>query len=265
MSFKFTANIGLMFKEAGSLEKRFEAAKKAGFTAVECAFPYSSPIDQLTAARNQSGLEVTLINSYPGNLEAGDLGTACIPHRQHEFEKGIEQSITYANALHCKRMHVMAGKEPPFGDCAMEESYITNLKFAAERLLKEGITAFIEPINQQITAPRYFLHSFHKAVEYIKKVDHPNLKLQLDFYHLQLLHGNVTQILKDYLPYVGYIQLAQAPHRNEPNSPGEINFAYVFDILKEVGYTGYIGLEYNPVGDTNDGLKWMSELQLSLK
>ncbi|KAL5020927.1 hypothetical protein ScPMuIL_000082 [Solemya velum] len=204
-------------------------------------------LQTITKAKHESGLKQVLINTWPGTLENGDLGLAALPNRMTEFREKLELSIQYAKALDCERMHVMAGRKPKYEDEAMEEVYLDNLQYSADRLQRENILALIEPINSRITEPNYFLTDIHKAIEYIKKVNHPNLKLMFDCFHIQIMDGNLTKNIKQYLPYIGHIQIASVPDRGEPVD-GEIDYQYFFKMLDEVGYEGYIGLEYKPRG-----------------
>jgi len=264
MPLKFAANLSFMFQELPSLQARYAAAKKAGFQYVEFAFPYSESVDDLQKAKEAAELEQVLINAFPGDVKNGDLGFAAQPGRESEFRDKLELSISYAKALKCNRLHIMAGRVPDSADSShketMKSTFVNNLKFAAERLQKDGILALIEPINTRISVPGYFLTTIHEGLEIIKEVDHPNLKLQFDLYHVQIMDGNLTKNIENFLPHIGHIQLAQVPDRFEPDTPGEINFPYIFSVLERVGYDGFVGLEYKPKGKTEDGLKWMRNL-----
>lgn len=121
----------------------------------------------------------------------------------------------------------------------------------------------IEPINTRITDPQYFLDSPHQAAAVLQKVDHPNMKLQMDIFHWQIMDGNLTQNIRRYFPLIGHIQVAQVPDRHEPDSPGEINFPYIFKLLEELGYQGYVGCEYKPLDSTANGLGWLKKYQES--
>ncbi|XP_062593752.1 tRNA:m(4)X modification enzyme TRM13 homolog [Saccostrea cucullata] len=265
MSFKFSANLAFMFSEFPSMVERYDAAKAAGFKYVESAFPYLEPLESVQNAIEKSGLEQVLINAWPGDLSKGDLGIAALPDRQEEFESKLNLTLEYAKALKCKRIHVMAGMKPNnFDETEMEKTFIKNITLAAKRFEPEGITCVIEPLNSRITAPRYFLTDINKAVEIIKKINRPNLKLQFDFFHVQIMEGNLTKTLEKYLPYVGHIQIAQVPDRGEPDRQGEINYTYVFELLQKLKYDGYIGLEYKPRGNTVEGLKWLKDYGLQI-
>ncbi|KAL8574012.1 hypothetical protein ACOMHN_029459 [Nucella lapillus] len=259
MPLKFAANLSTMFLEIPTLAERYNAAKQAGFQAVEAIFPYSESMESLARAKEESGLEHVLINSFPG-----ELGQAIMPDKIDTFREKLELTIQYAKALGCKRIHVMAGKKPPNCDGAllkqMEDTFIANVTYAADRLQKEGILALLEAVNDRISMPNYFLNHPHKALEIVKKVNHPNLKVQFDVFHVQIMDGNITQNLKEQFPYIGHIQISQAPDRSEPDVHGEICFPYVFHLLEQMGYNGHIGCEYKPRGSTLEGLKWMKDL-----
>ncbi|XP_070546990.1 putative hydroxypyruvate isomerase [Ptychodera flava] len=144
----------------------------------------------------------------------------------------------------------------------MEQVFIENLKYAADKLQQEGMMTIIEPINTIISMPGYFLDTPSQAAAIIHKVNHENLKLQLDLYHAQLMAGNLTGLIREYLPIIGHIQIAQVPDRGEPDSAGEINFKYILDLLESLGYDGFIGCEYKPTTEkTEDSLGWLKNLQ----
>lgn len=254
----------MMFPEIPVLSDKYKAAKECGFRYVESGYPYPEPLETVKKAKEESGLQQILINAWPGDLTKGDLGLAALPSRQAEFDEKLELSIAYAKALDCKRMHIQAGNKPKTADPDLEKTYLANIKNAADKLQKEGILALIEPLNTRHTAPNYFLYDIHTAVDYLKRMDHPNVKLQFDFFHIQIMDGNLTANIEKYLPYIGHIQVAQVPDRGEPNLHGEINYKYIFKMLEEKGYDGYIGLEYNPRGNTVEGLKWIQEMGLTL-
>ncbi|KAL9846374.1 putative hydroxypyruvate isomerase isoform 2-T2 [Geothlypis trichas] len=163
---------------------------------------------------------------------------------------------------HPSRIHVMAGRVPLGTDRAavageMETTFIENLRYTADLLSQEDMIGLLEPINNRITDPRYYLNTPHQAAAILEKVGRPNLKLQLDLFHCQIMDGNLSRNLETYFPLIGHIQIAQVPGRHEPDSPGELNFPYIFELLESLGYTGYVGCEYAPKGDTLEGLGWL--------
>lgn len=258
MALKFAANLSFTFLEYGDFLDRYQAAKNAGFKGVESRFPLDIPTEELSHARDEAQIEHVQMNAFDGDSQ----GLAAVPNREEEFKQCLELSIRYAEAVNCKRMHVLAGVFPGGTACAdralvmqWEETYIKNMRYASQRLEEFGITLLVEPIS---TIPGYFVNRTEKALNFIRKVDHSNFKLQLDLFHHQRTCGNLTQTLIDSMPYIGHIQISQVPSRSEPDSDGEINYPYIFLQLAKLGYQGWIGCEYHPRGRTEDGLGWLA-------
>ncbi|XP_027055890.1 putative hydroxypyruvate isomerase isoform X2 [Pocillopora damicornis] len=258
MALKFAANISFTFLEHKNFLDRYQAAKRAGFKAVESGFPPDIPIEELSNARENAQIEQILMNAFDG----GSQGLAAVPGREEEFKQCLELSIKYAEAVKCTRLHVLAGVFPEGVTSTdnksvvlWEETYVKNMKYAAQRLEENGITLLVEPIS---TIPGYFLTNSQQAINLIKKVDHRNIKLLLDLFHHQRTTGNITQTLNDSMPYIGHIQISQVPSRNEPDLDGEINYPFVFYHIAKLGYKGWIGCEYHPRGQTEDGLGWLA-------
>ncbi|KDR18001.1 putative hydroxypyruvate isomerase isoform X2 [Zootermopsis nevadensis] len=262
MPLKFCANLSFMFQETASLLERYQLARDVGFRAVECAFPYVHTVDEVVAAQKKANVEQILINVFVGDVTKGELGFAAIPGAEQKFNDSVNLAIKYAKALKCSSIHVMSGAVEKV-DEENVKTYEKNIKHAASLFEKENILGLIEPINPY-SVPNYYMNSFHKGLEVVKKVNSSNLKLMLDIFHLQQLHGNLTHNIKELLPYVGHIQIAQVPDRNEPNTSGEIDYRYVFSLLEKLGYDGWIGLEYKPAGNTEEGLKWVQEFNMRL-
>lgn len=253
----FAANLTMMFTEHPFLE-RFAAAKKCGFTAVEFLFPYAYRPEELAAQLHEHGLSQALFNLPPGDWEAGERGIACLPGREGEFLRGIEQGIGYAKALKNTRVHAMAGLLPADLPFAQAESiYMTNIAKAAEMLAPHGLTLCLEPINHR-SMPGYFLHRQGQAAEYIKTIGATNIKLQFDVFHVQMEEGCVALKLQEFFPITGHYQIAGVPERHEPDT-GEINYNYLFALMDSLGYTGFVGCEYNPAAATADGLGWLKK------
>eukprot|EP00112_Aurelia_sp_Birch-Aquarium-sp1_P012441 Seg2616.5 transcript_id=Seg2616.5/GoldUCD/mRNA.D3Y31 product="putative hydroxypyruvate isomerase" protein_id=Seg2616.5/GoldUCD/D3Y31 len=244
---RFAANLSFLFQDIKKLPSRYIAAKRAGFSGVECADPYSDAINELVKAKEEAQIQQVLINSFKG----GTKGLAAVPNRQEEFKQCLELSIQYCIALKCKCLHILAGVYPD-GDNLNEEhmtlwhdTYIQNLKFASQRVALDNITIVIEPISN---LQNYFLTQTDQAIEIIQELNCDNVKLLLDLYHHQRTHGDITNTLTKYLPHIGHIQISQVPDRNEPDANGEINYTFVFNHLLRIGYSGWIGCEYVPKG-----------------
>lgn len=250
-----------MYQEASSLLDRYSLAAKSGFSSVECAFPYAYSLERVVQAKIDANVQQVLINAPRG--QAHELGFAAIPSMEDRFRSSIDLAVSYAQALNCSRIHVMAGIvfQPTQ---ANHEAYEKNLEHAARIFEAKGIVGLIEPINKY-SAPGYYLNSYERAVDVINKIKSPNLKLQLDVFHLQQIKGDLTNSIKNLLPLVGHIQLAQVPKRNEPDTSGEIEYNYIFQLLEELNYSEWIGLEYNPKDDTDRGLLWLRNLKGTAK
>lgn len=252
---RFSANLSWLFTEVNFLD-RFERASRAGFKGVECALPYEWKKEVLVEKLAKYGLQMVLTNLPAGNWNGGERGIACLPDRVGEFQEGVGQAIEYAKALHCPRLNCTAGIMPKGVPAEkIRQTLVTNLRFAATALDKEGLRLLVEPINDQ-DIPGFYLTRTRDALQLFKEVNHPNLWLQYDIYHMQVTEGNLTKTIRDNLARIAHIQLADNPGRHEPGT-GEIHFTNLFRFIDEAGYDGWIGCEYKPLGVTEDGLKWL--------
>lgn len=255
---KFAANLTMMFNEVPFME-RFGAAAKAEFKAVEFLFPYDFPADDIAQQLKANELENVLFNMPPGDWNAGERGMASLPGREAEFREGLAKAISYAKVLGTPRLHMMAGLLPEGADRAQRrKTYVENLRHACVEAAKAGITVLIEPINTR-DIPGYFLNTQAEAHTIREEIGAPNLKVQMDFYHVQIVEGDIEMKVRRYLPHIGHIQIASVPKRNEPDT-GEVNYAYLFRLLDELGYDGWLGCEYRPAKGTVEGLGWMKAL-----
>ena len=246
---------------------RFDAAARDGFKAVEYLFPYAFKAEDIAARLKANGLQQVLFNAAPGDWDAGERGMACLPGREAQFKATITQALAYAQALKCPRVHVMAGWVPAGMDRqALMPTYVANLRWACAQAAPLGVDLLIEPINTR-DIPGFFLNRQDHAHEVLANVGAANLKVQMDLYHCQIVEGDVAMKLRQYVPTgrVGHVQIAGVPQRHEPDL-GEINYPYLFSVLDELGYSGWVGCEYRPAagtqaGGTSAGLGWLKRLQ----
>ena len=258
---RFSANLSFLFTEVGFLD-RFAAAAQAGFRAVEFGYAYETPPREIAARLAEHGLAQVLINTPPGDLAAGERGLAALPGREDEFARSLATALHYAQALSCPRVHVMAGVVR--GDGGAESralhraTFVRNLRLAAGEAGSRGLELTIEPINPR-DIPGYFLNTQAEAHAIREEVGAANLKVQMDLYHAQIVEGDLSEKLRRWLPYIGHIQIAGVPGRHEPDG-GEIDYSYLFALLDELGYEGWVGCEYRPRNGTVAGLGWMKTL-----
>ncbi len=256
---RFAANLTMMFNEVPFAE-RFAAAARAGFRAVEFLFPYDHAPDTVAGWLQANDLQNVLFNMPPGDWQAGERGLGALPGREAEFQDGVTKALNYAQALGTPRLHAMAGLLPAGADpAACRATYIDNLRHTADRCAKQGIMVLIEPINTR-DIPGYFLNTQAEAQAIRAAVGAPNLKVQMDLYHAQIVEGDIATKLRRYLPHIGHIQIASVPERHEPDD-GELNYPYLFRLLDELGYDGWLGCEYRPAGATEAGLGWLPKPQ----
>jgi hydroxypyruvate isomerase len=262
---RFAANLSMLYNEYDFLD-RFAAAAKDGFEAVEYLFPYDFLAKDIAQRLQDNGLKQVLFNAPPGNWHAGERGITCLPGREAEFREGFKRALEYAKFLDCPRIHVMAGLAPSNADAAvLRATYLSNLSWAASAALSVGRDVLIEPINTR-DIPGFFLNRQDIAHTIVQEIGAPNLKVQFDLYHCQVVEGDVATKIRSYLPTgrVGHFQIAGVPERHEPNV-GELNYDYLFDVIDEVSkaskWEGWVGCEYRPklgqvAGGTSQGLAW---------
>lgn len=249
----------MLFTELPFLD-RFAAASDAGFRAVEFLFPYEYPAAVVATHAYRAGVEVSLFNLPAGDWAGGERGIACVPGRKEEFRVGVATALNYAKSLGTKSLHAMAGKAPLGADPNIcREVLVENLSYAADAIAKEGLTLLLEAINTR-DIPGFFINTQAESEEVRRRVGALNLKLQMDLYHMQVMEGDLAQKLKKYVDVCGHIQIAGCPERNEPDT-GEIRYEYLFRLIDEIGYQGWLGCEYRPATATVDGLGWLRTAQ----
>jgi hydroxypyruvate isomerase len=250
----FAANLSMLFQELPFLD-RFEAAAKAGFKAVEFLFPYEFPAADIRLHLDRFGLRQVLFNLSPGDWAKGERGLAIFPDRRAEQAKIVGQALSYAQALGCPQLHYMAGVVPSaLSREQAEDTLVANLRDAAAAAKTQGVRLLLEPLNTR-DIPGYFLSTAEQARQLIERVGSDNLFLQMDFYHAQIMRGDLAERTRAHWPLIRHIQIAGVPGRHEPDV-GEINYPYLFDLIDGLGYDGWIGCEYRPRGQTLDGLGW---------
>jgi hydroxypyruvate isomerase len=251
---KLAANLSMMFTELPFLD-RFAAAAEAGFTAVECLFPYEAPATTVAERARSNGVEVVLFNFPAGNWNGGERGIAALPDRLQDFRDSAQRALDYTTTIGCPRLHLMAGKIGEGSREKARETFIENVAYAADLMAAAGIDVMLEPLNTRVDVPGYFYDTTEAALGIIDAVGRTNVKLQYDIYHMQIMEGDLARTIERLLPRIGHMQLADNPGRNEPGT-GEINYPWLLERIDATGYRGWIGCEYKPLTGTVDGLGW---------
>jgi len=255
---RFAANLSMLFTEVPFLD-RFERAAQAGFEAVEFLFPYAHTVEEIKERLDATGLQIVLHNLPAGDWDAGERGIACDPQRVDEFRAGVAKAVSYAHALGVPQLNCLAGKAPAGVDAAvLRRTFVENLRFAAAALKMAKLRLLIEPINP-FDIPGFYLNRTDQAIAILDEVGADNAFVQYDIYHAQRVEGELAATLQKNLARIAHVQLADNPGRNEPGS-GEINYAWLFRYIDQLGYDGWIGCEYKPVAGTQAGLGWIKTL-----
>lgn len=256
---RFAANLTMLFTEVPFLE-RFALAKIGGFKAVEFLFPYAFEVQDIQVALERNALKLVLHNLPAGDWDTGERGIACLPERVAEFRSGVTKAIDYATALGVPQLNCLAGKAPAGTDPKLlHDTFVNNLQYAASELKKANLKLLIEPINT-FDIPGFYLSKTEQGIAILDAVAADNAFLQYDIYHAQRMEGELGNTIQKYFNRIGHIQLADNPGRNEPGT-GEIHYAYLFDLIDRLGYSGYIGCEYKPLKATEAGLGWMGHYE----
>lgn len=246
---KFAANLTHLWADLPYLD-RFDAAAEADFEAVEVLFPYDAPAPETQKALRRNGLKMLLLNAPGPNYTGGARGFAAIPGGEARFDYDMRRAVRYAQALGAQFIHVMSGEG---AGAAAKETMIANLRRATEAL-PEGLCLTLEPLNQT-AQPGYFLSDFDLAAEIIEAVGAPNLGLQYDSYHAEMITGDALGTFEKFRPLIRHIQIGDAPDRTPPGTGG-IDFPALFAAIDASGYNGWVSAEYTPEGRTETGLGW---------
>lgn len=257
---KLGVNISFLFTEVPLLE-RFEMAGEAGFTGVEMGFPYGVTPGDIARARQASGLRMVVINAPAGDLMEGGEGLAAVPERQSAFREAVEECLRYAEALDVEKVNILPGR---CLDPAERGGYLdtlhTNLDYIADKLAAAGVKTVFEALNTRLF-PGALIHSTRQMLEVMEAVDHPNLAMEYDMYHMAVMGEDLASDLTKYAGRMGHVQFADHPGRGQPGT-GEMDIFGLLERVQKAGYGGWIGAEYHPRGSTMASLDWMQDPRL---
>ena len=253
----FAANLSMLYTEKDFI-KRFKSASEFGFKGVEYLFPYDFKKEDIKNELVNNSLEQILFDFPAGDFAGGDRGIAIFPDRKSEFQEGVQQAVEYADILECKRLTVLVGIDNgKFTTNELNETLIENLIYASEQTKDKGINVLVEALNL-IDAPNYFVSTTNHCKQIVDSVNKDNVKIQFDMYHMQIMEGDLSRTIESNLSLISHMQLADNPGRHEPGT-GEINYPFLFSFIDKLGYDGWIGCEYIPAGNTEEGLSWTED------
>jgi len=255
---RYAANLGFLFADR-PLARRVAAAAAAGFPAVELHWPYDVPAAGLRAAVDRAGIVVLGLNTAAGDAARGEFGLGALPGAEDRFQASVDQALAYGQKIGARTIHAMAGRRPQGVTAdAAEETFLANLRVAADKAARAGLEVLIEPINHR-DQPRYALAGVEQAAALIGASGRRNIRIQFDCYHVQIMQGDLITQLGRFLTLIGHVQIAAVPSRAEPDE-GEVDYAAILDALDRLGYAGFIGAEYRPRAGTEVGLAWRERL-----
>lgn len=244
------------------IPERFRSAARDGFRAVEFLNPYAFSPSTIKGWLDENRLELILINTRTGLEKDKTVGLAALPGREEDFKKIFEESLSYAKALNVPMVHVLAGVVRGLESEDVKNTFISNIRWAAELAKPESINIMLEPLNTQDVSG-YFYTSCEVVAALIDEIGQSNIKLQYDFYHMQIMEGNLAKQLERYHSAIGHVQFSSVPGRHEPQY-GEVNVDYLFNHLDQLGYRGWIGCEYSAKNGTREGLRWGHQYKLGI-
>jgi hydroxypyruvate isomerase len=252
---RFAANLSMLWPELDVYD-RFGAAAAAGFSRVEILFVHNLDLGRVETLLREHGLELVLFDPAPGNLDAGERGLLSVPGREAEFLQTIQDAVQAATAFGTRRLNAIAGI-PPAGVSRAQalQTAVSNLRSAAPIAEQAGVALLVENINTT-DMPGYFADTPARAAEIVTAVNRSNVRLQLDQYHVGMVGGDARQALREYLPLVEHVQIADVPGRHEPGT-GQQPIAEFLEDLDALGYARVVGLEYRPSGATDAALEWL--------
>jgi len=249
---RYSACIEWLFqKESPAFPDRIRAAKAAGLDAVEFWRWSNKDLDAVKAALDETGLPLAGILAEP-------ITRITDPELHPVFLDGVRSSLLAALKVGAPVMIAQAGDDRPgIPREAQHAALVKVLREAADLLKGSGVVLALEPLNDRVDHPGYYLTSTIEGLDIIDEVDRPEIRLLYDIYHSAMMGEHIEDVLEGRLDRVVHVHLADTQGRGEPGS-GKLDWRARLDWLAEHGYTGLVGLEYRPTGGTLDSLSFRS-------
>lgn len=254
---RFSANLGFLWADRPLLD-RIAAAAAAGFRAVECHTPSGVSAEDVRRACELHSVELLAFNSEPGDTAAGEFGLAALPGREADFDASLGRALTWARAAGAGAIHVLAGSATPGREAEARKTFIRNIRSAADAAAPHGLTLLLEAMNPT-DRPGYFYTAAEEVTGLLGAIDRPHVRLLFDVYHTAMAGADPAAVLRRAAPWIGHIQIAGVPARQEPDE-GTVDYRAIFETLGDIGYRGWIGCEYRPRTTPEAGLGWLERL-----
>ncbi|TKI05988.1 hydroxypyruvate isomerase family protein [Martelella alba] len=254
---RLAANLTMLYEEYDFFD-RFNKAAEDGFKAVEFFFPYGLDAEKINSLIQKNQQELVLFNMPLGDWDAGDRGFAAQPARKEEFRGAIEQAVKYGRLLQPPRINCPSG--PSEDNAASWSTLKENFEMAAESLKGIGIKLVVEPINHN-DVPHALISNVAQAVKFFDSMQTDNIFVQYDLYHSIRAGEDPYAVLKSHIDRIDHIQIADVPGRHQIGT-GAVDFEKFFGLLDNLGYQGWISLEYHPEGNTSDSFQKIRKLGL---
>lgn len=235
----------------GTFEQKLEVAAGAGCQSVELVGEHAAWTNENAAEMKKIARSLHL--AMDTIIATPDWGkrpvSMVVPEQRDAFLADVSNSINWAQRLEIPQIILMSGNAVP--GKSHEEQYASLLeatKRAGDMAARANVTMIVEPLNSKVNHKGFFLTTCVEGLQLIKQVDNPHVKLLFDIYHEQVQIGNVTRTLTEAAPFVAVYHIADNPGRNDPGT-GEMNYDNIYSAIKKTGYSGYVTMEYLPLGD----------------
>ena len=265
---RLSASIGWMFTEVPFLD-RPAAAAGAGFSAVECHYPYDIPPEELRRALADAGLPLLGVNTAVKRLGPDDSGVGAAIGQEAEARRRFEEALDFVRAAGGSAIHVKPGDADP-ESADSHACFVAHLRDCRDRAAPYGVKILIEPMNRE-ESPGYFLRSNAQAAEILRMVNDPAVRLMFDLYHMTVEGADILAEFSRHRGLVGHIQFAGLAGRSEPSDGGapqgssssreQSSCLQLLAAIHRSGYAGWMAAEYKPQGATSEGLGWMARLE----
>jgi hydroxypyruvate isomerase len=255
--FSLTVMLWTVYRDL-PFSQRLEKVAEAGYHAVELVGEFKDwkPQDFADARRKKRELGMVFDGTCGVWLPLADA------RKRDAFLKALRDFIPTMHELECTRLIMQTGnKIPDLSSEEMRANCIETLKRGGDIAAENNIELLIENIDPEEN-PKYFLTSSAEGFAIVRAAGNAHVKFLYDLFHEQIAEGNLIEKLEKNIDVVGLVHVADVPGRHHPGT-GEINYSNIFRKLAELGYSGYVAMEFRPLGDAVKELRDARELAIA--